>query len=226
MGFADKDSKEYKNLVDIAARLEEIIKDTNLFLHPVEESAVENVKRSAVVDFAQKIEDMIANIKEILATHPEKRDLSDIKKKVQASLEEIKNLFMEFSKSGTLEEYATKLEEMIFNIKQILSSDSGVEKRDLTGLMKKLKRVVQIALEIKSFYNVAKDVYDLVVDIKGMFADEDSGEHKEILDVAKDIGKMIKDTVVLIPAIKNEIGKRGTSWDDVIVPEVASKVSR
>merc|ERR1712121_525820 len=86
MGFADKDSKEYKNLVDIAARLEEIIKDTNLFLHPVEESAVENVKRGAVVDFAQKIEDMIANIKEILATHPEKRDLSDLKKKLESMM--------------------------------------------------------------------------------------------------------------------------------------------
>jgi len=172
--FADKDSQEHKNLVDIATRIEEIIRDTNIFLQPVKDEAAVKTseKRGAVVDWAQKIEDMISNIKEILANKPEKRDLGKMQ-----------------------------------------------------SLMKKLKRALQVALEVKSLVTVAKDVYDLIVDIKGMYADEDSVEHKELLDVAKDIGKIAKDTLSLIPAIKNEFGKRA-SWDDVIVPEVAEKVSR
>merc|ERR1712121_344962 len=159
MGFADKDSKEYKNLVDIAARLEEIIKDTNLFLHPVEESAVENVKRGAVVDFAQKIEDMIANIKEILATHPEKRDLSDLKKKLESMM-------------------------------------------NMSFLTKKLESVVHIYKELKAFGHAAYDVYELALEIKGMFADKDSKEYKTIVDIARRIEEKIKDTNLFLHPVE------------------------
>merc|ERR1712121_490323 len=163
MGFADKDSKEHKNLVDIAARLEEIIKDTNLFLHPVEEAAVQKVKRGAVVDFAQKIEDMIANIKEILATHPEKRDLSD-----------------------QLSDLKKKLESMM----------------NMSFLTKKLESVVHIYKELKAFGHVAYDVYELALDIKGMFADKDSKEYKTIVDIAKRIEEKIKDTNLFLHPVE------------------------
>merc|ERR1712121_27284 len=159
MGFADKDSKEYKNLVDIAARLEQIIKATNLLLHAVEDAAVQNVKRGAVVDFAQKIEDMIANIKEILATHPEKRDLSDLKKKLESMM-------------------------------------------NMSFLTKKLESVVHIYKELKAFGHVAYDVYELALDIKGMFADKDSKEYKTIVDIAKRIEEIIKDTNLFLHPVE------------------------
>merc|ERR550519_2199395 len=103
---------------------------------------------------------------------------------------------------------------MINNIKDILSNDSPVQKRNLVDLAKKLEHVVNIYHEVKAFATVAYDVYELVVDIKNMFADSDSAEHKDLVDVARRIEEIVKDTVIFLhTGNQEETHKRDTGYN-------------
>merc|ERR1719216_494242 len=90
-------------------------------------------KRGAIVDKAQEIEDMIEkvkgmmkNIKDILGygESTEKRDVDIVKvaEKIEAILEEIKNVFKSEEKRGVIVEHAKKVQAMIDEVKSMLTN--------------------------------------------------------------------------------------------------------
>merc|ERR1719422_475179 len=105
---------------------------------------------------------MISNIKDILGygETAEKRDLDIVKvaEKIEAILEEIKNIFKSEEKRGVIVDHAKKVQamvdsvkDMLNNIKDILGYGETTEKRDLdiVGVAEKIEAILE---EIKNVF--------------------------------------------------------------------------
>merc|ERR1712150_315879 len=127
-------------------------------------------KRGVIVEHAKKVQamvdrvkDMISNIKDILGygETAEKRDIDIVKvaEKIEAILEEIKNVFKSEEKRGAIVDHAKKVQDMIdrvkdmlSNIKDILGYGETAVKRDV-DIVKVAEKIEAIIEEVKKFAN-------------------------------------------------------------------------
>merc|ERR1719422_127423 len=121
LGYGETAEKRDLDIVKVAEKIEAILEEIKNVFKSEE-------KRGVIVDHAKKfqgmideVKNMITNIKDILGygETAEKRDLDIVKvaEKIEAILEEIKNVFKSEEKRGTIVDHAKKLQDMIDSVK-------------------------------------------------------------------------------------------------------------
>merc|ERR1719391_1529461 len=162
LGYGGTPVKRDIDIVKVAEKIEAILEENKNVFKSEE-------KRGAIVDKAQqlqamvdRVKDMLSNIKDILGYGETavKRDIDIVKvaEKIEAILEEIKNVFKSEEKRGAIVDHAKKLQEMIdsvknmvSNIKDILGYSETAEKRDI-DIVKVAEKIEAILEEIKNVF--------------------------------------------------------------------------
>merc|ERR1719391_1781970 len=137
-----------------------------------------------------RVKDMLSNIKDILGYGgtPVKRDIDIVKvaEKIEAILEEIKNVFKSEEKRGAIVDKAQQLQNMIdsvknmlSNIKDILGYGETAEKRDIDivavdetieAVLEEIKNVFKSEEKRGVIVEHAKKVQDMVDRVKDMLS--------------------------------------------------------
>merc|ERR1719283_8110 len=122
LGYGETAEKRDVDIVKVAEKIEAILEEIkNVFKS--------NEKRGVIVEHAKKVQDMIdrvkamlGNIKDILGygETAEKRDVDIVKvaEKIEAILEEIKNVFKSNEKRGVIVDHAKKVQDVIDRVKE------------------------------------------------------------------------------------------------------------
>jgi len=216
LGYGEMVEKRDIDIVAVAEKIEAILEEIKNVFKSEE-------KRGVIVDHAKKVQamvdrvkDMLSNIKDILGYGgtPVKRDIDIVKvaEKIEAILEEIKNVFKSEEKRGTIVDHAKKLQDMIdsvknmvSNIKDILGYGEMVEKRDID--------IVAVAEKIEA----------ILEEIKNVFKSEE--KRGVIVDHAKKVQAMVDRVKDMLSNIKDILGYGGTPVKrDVDIVKVAEKI--
>merc|ERR1719381_455548 len=125
LGYGETAVKRDIDIVKVAEKIEAILEEIKNVFKSEEKRGVIVEHAKKVQDMVDRVKDMLSNIKDILGYGgtPVKRDIDIVKvaEKIEAILEEIKNVFKSEEKRGAIVDKAQQLQNMIDSVKNMLS---------------------------------------------------------------------------------------------------------
>merc|ERR1712150_327243 len=163
LGYGETAEKRDIDIVAVTEKIEAILDEIKNVFKSEEKRGVIVNKAQQLQDIIDKVKDMVGNIKDILGygETAEKRDIDIVKvaEKIEAILEEIKNVFKSEEKRGVIVDHAEKVQamvdrvkDMLSNIKDILGYGETAVKRDV-DIVKVAEKIEAIIEEVKKFAN-------------------------------------------------------------------------
>merc|ERR1712150_399987 len=126
LGYGETVEKRDIDIVAVTEKIEAILEEIKNVFKSEEKRGVIVNKAQQLQDIIDKVKDMVGNIKDILGygETAEKRDIDIVKvaEKIEAILEEIKNVFKSEEKRGVIVDHAEKVQAMVDRVKDMLSN--------------------------------------------------------------------------------------------------------